>query len=113
MKMEDMKDIKRISDPELEMYLNREKRQRKSRARLKEIKYLFNRKNRKLFIEAIFQKDVKAFNQFLEKLNQKKGWAESFNFVREELIRRKINIYQSESVLLVDLLYRFYYPGEI
>ena len=113
MKMEDMKDIKRISDPELEMYLNREKRQRKSRTRLKEIKYLFNRKNRKLFIEVIFQKDVKAFNQFLEKLNQKKGWAESFNFVREELIRRKINIYQSETVLLVDLLYRFYYPEEI
>jgi hypothetical protein len=113
MNMGNMKDIKRISDPEREMYLNQQKRQRRSYAQLKELRSLFNRKNRKILIETLFQDDVKAFNQFLERLNQKTHWTESFSFVREELMRRKINVCQYESILLMDLLYRFYYPEEI
>ena len=111
--MKNIKDLRGISDPEREIYLNQKVQYHRAQAQSKKIKFSFDRKNRKMFIETIFNNDAEAFDQFLGKLERKNNWAESFKFVREELLRRKINAFKYEAILLIDLLYRFYYPEEI
>ncbi|MDZ7359350.1 MAG: hypothetical protein ONB46_01310 [candidate division KSB1 bacterium] len=70
---------------------------------------LIDEKSRQAFIKKVFQKDLDAYLDFIERLEELQTWKQAKAFLDAEFKKRRVNPYSKEAVQLSDVVFGRYF----
>jgi hypothetical protein len=70
---------------------------------------LIDEKSRQALIKKVFQKDLDAYLDFIERLEELQTWKQAKAFLDGEFKKRRVNPYSKEAVQLSDVVFRRYF----
>jgi hypothetical protein len=92
--------------------INIKKLQENSHRHLPELESLVSPKQRRRIIKKVFHNNEIDFQIFFRKLSSLASWREAFQLVEEELHRRRISSSSAGGTLLINIVYRHYFPHD-
>jgi hypothetical protein len=92
--------------------INIKKLEENNSLHLPDLESMISSKQRRRIIKKVFHNNEIDFQIFFRKLSSLTSWREAFQLVEEELHRRRISSSSGEGSLVINIVYRHYFPHD-
>jgi len=93
--------------------INIKKLEENSPHHLPDLESLVNPKQQRRIIKKVFHNNEIDFQIFFRKLRSLASWKAAFQLVEEELRQRRISSTSGGATLLINIIYRHYFPHDL